>query len=478
MTAAAAKDAKPAKPAAKKPAAKPAAKKPAAGAFDGLADMLSAGDLGALIEGNGQDFSLITIAEIAVKPQVREIFEDAENSLEDLASSIREFGVFQPIIIRPIPGPIPFELVAGERRLRASIIAGKDQIPAMVRELTDEQAEAIQFAENIQRKNLTQIETAKKLQADLDELGGDVEALMAKRQKSRAWISKWLSLLDLPEQAQRVITESVSADPEVILAVKQVEKVDPAAAKELVDDLKQGRGKKGENARDKAQAAKDAVKPPKKPRKDKTPPANPDNVATPKDRSHEEPGPVKTVTLGDVAPETLQQLGQALQGQNAEQEEQEGQGGSNSMLDDIFASAKNVTIEGPQEVWIQGQQEAAQEAAGSVNGVDKGASNVPALPPAEALDNAYSLVFESGSSPKMVLDCMNKDARENCENWLNSFYEVGTSAKDVGRAVIQGFRTGQFAQEGHGAFALAAFLYGADTDAKFSMLDIIGSVKA
>ncbi|SDA85252.1 ParB-like nuclease domain-containing protein [Pseudomonas sp. NFPP33] len=468
-------DTKDKKPAAKKPAAKPAAKKPTTGAFDGLADMLNAGDLGALTSDNGQDFSMIVIAEIAVKAQVREIFEDAENSLDDLAESIREHGVFQPIIIRPIPGPIPFELVAGERRLRASIIAGKEQIPAMVRELTDEQAEAIQFAENIQRKNLTQIETAKRLQRDLDELGGDVEALMAKRQKSRAWISKWLSILDLPEQAQRVIEENVSADPEVILAVKQVEKVSPAAAKELVDDLKQGRGKKGENARDKAQAAKDAVKPPKKPRKEKTPPANPDNVATPKDRSHEEPGPVTSVTLGDVAPSAFQQLNQAIQDENAGQEEQ---GGSNSMLDDIFADAKNVTIEGPNEVLLPGQQEATQEAAGSGNGFDKEASNVPALPPAEALDNAYSLVFESGSSPKMVLDCMNKDARENCENWLNSFYEVGTSAKDVGRAVIQGFRTGQFAQEGHGAFALAAFLYGADTDAKFSMLDIIGSVKA
>lgn len=476
MTAAAAKDAKPAKPAAKKPAAKPAAKKPAAGAFDGLADMLSAGDLGALIEGNGQDFSLITIAEIAVKPQVREIFEDAENSLEDLASSIREFGVFQPIIIRPIPGPIPFELVAGERRLRASIIAGKDQIPAMVRELTDEQAEAIQFAENIQRKNLTQIETAKKLQADLDELGGDVEALMAKRQKSRAWISKWLSLLDLPEQAQRVITESVSADPEVILAVKQVEKVDPEAAKELVDDLKQGRGKKGENARDKAQAAKDAVKPPKKPRKEKTPPANPDNVATPKDRSHEEPGPVTTVKLGDVAPSAFQQINQALQDENAGRDQEEtskdGQGGSSSMLDDIFADAKKT--EGGDEQ----AQEGAKEAGSSASDSRQGQSSVPALPPAEALDKAFGLVFVDGSSPKMVLDCMDKGDRENCENWLNSFYEVGVNSKDVGRAVIMGFRSGNFATEGHGALALAAFLYGADSNAKFSMLDIIGSVKA
>jgi ParB/RepB/Spo0J family partition protein len=464
------------KPAAKNPAAKPAVKKAAAGAYDGLADMLNAGDLGALTAGNGQDYSLIVIAEIAVKPQVREIFEDAENSLEDLAASIREHGVLQAIIIRPIPGPIPFELVAGERRLRAATMAGLEQIPAIVRELTDEEAEAIQFAENIQRKNLTQIEIGNRLQRDLDDLG-NIEAVMAKHKKSRAWISKWLSILDLPEQAQRLVDENLSADPEVILGVKQIEKVSPEAAKEVVDELKktQGESKKGGNARDKVQAAKDAVKPPKKPRQGKTAPANPDNVATPRDESHKENGPVTDVPPTTLANDpALQELQQAFAAEAQTEQDDNNQ----DEQADIFADAKNVTIEGPNEVLITGQQEATQEAASGINGNGQGASNVPALPPAEALDNAYSLVFESGSSPKMVLDCMDKDARENCENWLNSFYEVGTSAKDVGRAVIQGFRNGQFAQEGHGALALAAFLYGADSNAKFSMLDIIGSVKA
>lgn len=451
---------------------KTAPKKPAAGAFDGLADMLNAGDLGALTADNGQDFSLIFIDEIAVKPQVREIFEDSENSLEDLANSVREHGVLQPIIIRPIPGPIPFELVAGERRLRASIVAGLDRIPAIVRVLTDEQAEQVQFAENIQRKNLTQIEIGKRLQLDLDKLG-NIEAVMAKHQKSRAWISKWLSILDLPEQAQRLVDENLSSDPEVILGVKQVEKFDSTAAKELVDELAQsGSNKGGSNksgtAREKVQAVKDIVKPPKKPRQEKTPPTKPENVATSKDRSHEAPGPVTTPTLGDVAPAGVAQLLETLQDEVAEglkEIEQE-------ETADVFADAKKT--EGTE----QRAGDSTQEAADSASGDEEGLSNVPALPPGEALDNAYSLVFESGSSPKMVLDCMDKDARENCKNWLNSFYEAGTSAKDVGRAVIQGFRTGQFAQEGHGALALTAFLYGADSDAKFSMLDIIGSVKA
>ena len=436
-------------------AAKAAQKKPAGGAFGGLADMLNAGDLGALTAENAQDFSMVVIAEISVKEQVREIFEDEENSLDDLAESIRQHGVFQPIIVRPIPGPVPFELVAGERRLRAAILANQEQIPAMVRELTDEQAEEIQFAENIQRKNLTQIETAKRLQRDLDELGGDVEALMQKRQKSRAWISKWLSMLDLPEQAMRVVTENVSADAEVILAVKQVEKLDPKAAEKLVDELKETRGKKGQNAREKVQAAKDAVKPPKKPRKEKTPPTNPDAVATPKDRSHEEPGPVTTVEPSEL------------------------EAGTDSMLADIFASAKMDAADQAPGQALDDAQDAAQEPAeepAEAGGAEQG--RAPALAPAEALSNAYGLIFESGSSPKMVLECMKQEERDNCETWLTSFYEAGITAKDVGRAVLQGFRNGQFAQEGPGAFALAAFLYGCDSEAKFSMLNILGSVKA
>lgn len=450
-------------------------KKKTAGAFDGLADMLNTGDLGALIDNNGQDLSMIQISEIAVKKQVREIFEDDENSLQDLANSIRAKGVLQSIIVRPIPGPIPFELVAGERRLRSAKIVGLEQIPAIVRELTDEEAEDYQLAENIQRKNLTQIEIGRRLQRDLDALGS-IEAVMEKHEKSRAWISKWLSILDLPEQAQRVVDEKLSADPEVILGVKQIEKYDPDAAKALVDDLKQTQIDKTESrkaakddkatkgdkktekpnaegtARSKVQAVKDAVKPPKKPRKDKTPPANPDNVATEKDRSHEEPGPVTVVENGSAAPETIEKANEVLQDDNTAQDDQNA---FNSMLDDIVAT---------------------DEAGAAENEENQSFGNPPAFPPA-ALDEAYSAIFESGRSPAAALDAMAKEERENCENWLRSFYDVGVSAKDIGRTVIQGLRVGQFAQEGHGAFALSAFLYGADAEAKFSLLNIMGSVK-
>ncbi len=175
------------------------------------------------------------------------------------ANSIKVHGVLQPIVIRQ--SNTGYMLVAGERRYRASILAGLDSIPAIIRDMTDEEAEDAQLAENIHRKNLTQIEEALKIQRDLDRLGS-VEAVLEKHQKSRPWLSKMLSLLSLPEQAKRLVNENVSADVEIINAVKTIEKHDPEKAKALVDDLKMTRGK--ENARDKVAAVKQEVKPSKK----------------------------------------------------------------------------------------------------------------------------------------------------------------------------------------------------------------------
>jgi len=75
------------------------------------------------------------------------------------------------------------------------------------------------------------------------------------------------------------------------------------------------------------------------------------------------------------------------------------------------------------------------------------------------------------------LNCITSSEQEACTDWLYSFYDIGCASKDIGQAVMQGFRSGSFATEGHGAFALVAFLYGADSGAKFNMLNIIGSAK-
>ena len=236
--------------------------------FTETANILGAG-IDALFAEPDAQYSLIPLDMIEVKIQIRVEFEDEENPLSDLANSIKAHGVLQPIVIRH--SSTGYILVAGERRYRASALAGLDSIPAIIRDMTDEEAEDAQLAENIHRKNLTQIEEALKIQRDLDRLGS-VEAVLEKHQKSRPWLSKMLSLLNLPEQAKRLVTENVSADVEIITAVKTIEKHDPEKAKALVNDLKMTRGK--ENARDKVAAVKEEVKPSKKtkePKEEKKP---------------------------------------------------------------------------------------------------------------------------------------------------------------------------------------------------------------
>lgn len=217
-----------------------AAQKSQENAFAGLGDILGDSGLADLVEDAHQQYSMVRCTEIIVKRQDREEFEDDENRLSDLAETIKEDGVVQPVLLRDtVDGLV---LIAGERRLRASILAGEQRIPAVIRKMTDEQADRLQFIENIHRKNLTQIEEARRLQRDLDKLGS-VDAVLAKYKQNRSWLSKNLGLLKLPEEARRVITENISADLEVINQVKQVEKVDPAAARALVDTLKATRGK-------------------------------------------------------------------------------------------------------------------------------------------------------------------------------------------------------------------------------------------
>ena len=153
-------------------------------------DILGTG-VDALFGGNQTTLTVVPLSDIQVKEQIRKHFEDETNSLSELAESIKQRGVLQPILLRPAPNGSGYELIAGERRFRAAQLAGLSSIPAHIKNLSDEEAEDAQLAENIQRKNLTQQEEALKIQRDLDKLGS-VEAVLAKHNKSRAWLSKML----------------------------------------------------------------------------------------------------------------------------------------------------------------------------------------------------------------------------------------------------------------------------------------------
>ena len=222
-------------------------------------DALGAGFAEMMQSGRGYQLAVVKFSDIKVSPQIREQMEDETSTLQEMGGSITQHGILQTMLIRPIPGPIPYELVCGGRRYAGATLAGETEGPCLIKEMTDEEKDDIQLAENIQRKNLTQIEEAKKIQRDLDAANGDVEVVMAKHHKGRAWVSKMLGLLKLSDQARRLLSENISADLEVIGKVKAIEKVDPEAAKNLVDDLAATRGKA--DARKKADAVKDRVKP-------------------------------------------------------------------------------------------------------------------------------------------------------------------------------------------------------------------------
>lgn len=147
----------------------------------------------------------IELSELRPNPyQPRKVFD--EEALKELSASIKEHGVFQPIIIKKsIKG---YEIIAGERRVRASKLAGLDKIPAIIRNFTDEQMMEIALLENLQRENLTAIEEAYAYKAMIEKLSLTQDELSKKVGKSRSHLTNILGLLRLPKEVQQMIAES------------------------------------------------------------------------------------------------------------------------------------------------------------------------------------------------------------------------------------------------------------------------------
>ena len=150
------------------------------------------------------DIVEVNVDDIKVNPyQPRKTFN--QEALDELATSIKNYGVFQPIIIKKtIKG---YYLVAGERRLRASKLAGKKTIPAIIKEFTDEEMREIALLENVQRENLTAIELAWAYKGIIDSLHIRQEDLALRLGKSRSHITNTLGLLRLPEEVQNMVLE-------------------------------------------------------------------------------------------------------------------------------------------------------------------------------------------------------------------------------------------------------------------------------
>ncbi len=169
----------------------------------GLGRGLSALIPGAIEEGGG---GLLEIPVGAVRPnrrQPRTTFED--QPLEALAASIREVGVLQPIVVRK--GEDGYELIAGERRVRAAKLAGLATIPAIVRESDDAESLREALIENIHREDLNPIELAEAFRELLEELGLKQETLADRLGVSRSHIANTIRLLALPSDVQALLAE-------------------------------------------------------------------------------------------------------------------------------------------------------------------------------------------------------------------------------------------------------------------------------
>ena len=135
------------------------------------------------------------------KDQPRKTFD--EGALQELADSITQHGVLQPLLVRPLPTG-GYQLVAGERRWRASRIAGLKEVPVVVKELSDIETMEIAIIENLQREDLNPIEEAEGLQALIDRCGFTQEEVATSVGKSRPAIANSLRLLKLPGEVREM----------------------------------------------------------------------------------------------------------------------------------------------------------------------------------------------------------------------------------------------------------------------------------
>ncbi|MCR5299700.1 MAG: ParB/RepB/Spo0J family partition protein [Erysipelotrichaceae bacterium] len=194
---------------------------------DDLIEEIASGD---------RDKNILPISEIRPNPyQPRKNFD--QDKLKELAESIREHGVFQPIIVRKaIDG---YELIAGERRLRASKLAGKEDIPAIVVEFSDQEMMEISLLENIQREDLNAVEEAAAYSQLIEKIGYTQEELAKHIGKSRTHITNMLRLLRLPDDIKEKVRSGKLSygQARTLLAAEDEEKMHELAERAVREGL-------------------------------------------------------------------------------------------------------------------------------------------------------------------------------------------------------------------------------------------------
>jgi ParB family chromosome partitioning protein len=167
--------------------------------------------LDALFADNAADSTsepAVTLKLTEIEPnhaQPRKNFD--ENSLAQLADSIKHHGILQPLLVRPITGGDGYQLVAGERRWRAARMAGLDEVPVVIKELNDEEVVAIALIENLQREDLNPIEEAEGYRTLMESFSLTQDEVAQRVGKSRPVIANSLRLLSLPDEVLDMLKE-------------------------------------------------------------------------------------------------------------------------------------------------------------------------------------------------------------------------------------------------------------------------------
>ena len=227
----------------------------------------------------------LPLREIEPDPdQPRKRFDEA--ALAELAASIQENGLLQPIAVRPKPLGAGYLIIAGERRWRAARLAGLDEVPALIKDVTDEQAAALALIENLQREDLDPIEVAEGCRQLIEKYGLTQETAAKRLGKSRSAVTNSLRLLNLPDDVRAKVSDgSLSAGhAKALLGLPDAARIRQAAGEITA---------RGLNVRQAEALCKKLAKPPKAPK------PKPDAFTRPK-RAVEIEAALKEVTGSEV----------------------------------------------------------------------------------------------------------------------------------------------------------------------------------
>lgn len=196
--------------------------------------------LGRSLDANQKDAVQIKVSVANLRSyahQARTQFD--EDGLNELAESIKALGILQPLVVRPGDVQGTYEIVAGERRWRAAKIAGLQEVPVLVKTLSEEMIDEIHMDENVHRENLSNLDLSRRVQEDLDKVNGDLALVATKYKKPKSWVSLMSSMARGGAVMMNLVEANVTADREVLATVSSLERSDPLAAVALVKELKQ-----------------------------------------------------------------------------------------------------------------------------------------------------------------------------------------------------------------------------------------------